>query len=47
MKQILQHLKTGATELVDVPAPGAEVGHLLIRTRRSIISLGTERMLAS
>lgn len=45
MKQILQHLRTGETELVDVPAPSVETGHLLIRTRRSIISLGTERML--
>ena len=45
MKQILQNLKTGDTELVDVPAPGVMAGHLLIRTHRSIISLGTERML--
>ena len=45
MLQIFQNLKTGETELVDVPAPGVEAGYLLIRTHRSIISLGTERML--
>lgn len=45
MKQILQNLRTGDTELVDVPSPGAGAGQLLIRTTRSLISAGTERML--
>lgn len=45
MKQILQHLGTGVTELVDVPAPRVATGQLLIRTTRSLISAGTERML--
>ncbi len=45
MKQILQNLKTGATELVAVPAPKVRPGHLLIRTRASVVSSGTERML--
>jgi predicted dehydrogenase/threonine dehydrogenase-like Zn-dependent dehydrogenase len=45
MKQILQNLKTGDTELVDVPAPLCRPGHLLIAIRRSLISAGTERML--
>lgn len=45
MKQILQDLKDGATELVEVPAPRGRAGHLLIRTTRSLISAGTERML--
>jgi predicted dehydrogenase/threonine dehydrogenase-like Zn-dependent dehydrogenase len=45
MRQILQNLKTGATELVDVPCPAAGAGQLLIRTTRSLISAGTERML--
>lgn len=36
---------TGATEVADVPSPGATAGHLLIRTTRSLISSGTERML--
>lgn len=45
MKQVLQNLRTGATELVDVPAPVVTPGRLLIRTRASLISAGTERML--
>lgn len=45
MKQILQDLKTGQTRLADVPAPGAEPGHLLIRTRATLVSQGTEKML--
>jgi predicted dehydrogenase/threonine dehydrogenase-like Zn-dependent dehydrogenase len=45
MKQILQNLKSGATELLNVPAPLTRPGHLLIATRRSLISAGTERML--
>ncbi|MDS4040589.1 MAG: bi-domain-containing oxidoreductase [Candidatus Competibacter sp.] len=45
MKQILQNLATGATELAEVPCPALRTGHLLIQTRRSLISAGTERML--
>jgi hypothetical protein len=45
MKQILQNLSTGQTELAEVPCPKAKPGQLLIRTRRSLISSGTERML--
>ncbi|MDB4888767.1 MAG: dehydrogenase-like protein [Gemmatimonadetes bacterium] len=45
MKQILQSLKTGATELAEVPAPGVSRGNLLIHTSRTLISAGTERML--
>jgi len=45
MKQILQALNTGITELIDVPAPKCNAGQLLIATRRSLISAGTERML--
>ncbi len=45
MKQILQNLKSGNTELLDVPAPLPRPGHLLIATHRSLISAGTERML--
>lgn len=47
MKQILQDLKNGDTSLVDVPCPQVKKGHLLIRTRASLISLGTERMLVN
>ncbi len=45
MKQILQSFKTGNTELVEVPAPKVKKGQLLIKTTRSLVSLGTERML--
>jgi predicted dehydrogenase/threonine dehydrogenase-like Zn-dependent dehydrogenase len=45
MKQILQNLKTGVTELVEVPCPQIKSMHLLIQTTRSLISAGTERML--
>jgi threonine dehydrogenase-like Zn-dependent dehydrogenase/predicted dehydrogenase len=45
VKQVLQSLKTGATEVGDVPSPGAGRGALLIRTTRTLISAGTERML--
>ena len=45
MKQILQSLKTGATEVAEVPCPATRRGHLLVRTRRTLVSAGTERML--
>jgi predicted dehydrogenase len=45
MNQVLQSLKTGATELADVPAPRAAPSQLLIRTSASLVSAGTERML--
>ncbi len=45
MKQILQHLGSGETMLVEAPAPGTPAGALRIATRASLVSLGTERML--
>lgn len=45
MKQILQNLSTGATELTEVPCPRVKEGHLLIRSLTSLVSAGTERML--
>ena len=45
MKQIIQNLKNGKTELVEVPAPQVRTGHLLIQTSVSLVSAGTERML--
>jgi hypothetical protein len=45
MKQILQSLKSGAIELADIPVPAVKKGHLLIKTNKTLISLGTERML--
>ena len=45
MKQIIQSFKTGETILEEVPAPGVKRGHILIKTTRSLVSVGTERML--
>ena len=45
MRQIVQHLGSGHTELLAVPAPGPRRGRLLVRATRSLVSLGTERML--
>jgi hypothetical protein len=45
MKQVLQHMRDGATEVADIPAPMASRGHVLVQTRRTLISAGTERML--
>lgn len=45
MRQLLQHLGNGETFVIEVPAPGPRHGALLIRTTRSLISAGTERML--
>ncbi|AGX86611.1 bi-domain-containing oxidoreductase [Candidatus Symbiobacter mobilis] len=45
MKQILQSLKTGATEVAEVPVPSVKRGQLLVRTTNTLVSVGTERML--
>jgi predicted dehydrogenase/threonine dehydrogenase-like Zn-dependent dehydrogenase len=45
LRQIIQHLGSGRTKLLDVPAPGPRRGRLLVRATRSLVSLGTERML--
>lgn len=45
MKQIIQDIKNGATILEEVPAPQVKSGQVLIQTTRSLVSLGTERML--
>ena len=45
MLQILQNLSTGETSLEDVPIPQSLKDHVLIKTRRSLVSAGTERML--
>ena len=45
MKQIIQDLKSGATILEEIPAPLVKSGCVLIKTTRTLVSLGTERML--
>ena len=45
MKQIFQNLRSGETVLADVPRPKCLPGGLLIRSSRTLVSSGTERML--
>ena len=45
MNQIIQNLKTGVTLLEEIPVPRVRKKHLLIKTKKSLVSLGTERML--
>src|SRR5437879_5890340 len=45
MQQVLLNIGTGATTLIDAPVPSLQQGHVLIRTKRTLISAGTERML--
>ncbi len=44
MKQIIQNPKSGALELVEVPAPAVAPGQVLVRNHFSVVSPGTERM---
>lgn len=44
MKQVIQSRRTGKLALKDVPEPQVKAGHVLVRTRASLISAGTERM---
>jgi predicted dehydrogenase/threonine dehydrogenase-like Zn-dependent dehydrogenase len=45
MKQVIQSLKNGTIQILDVPVPCASNGTLLINTKHTLISAGTERML--
>src|SRR5450631_2843951 len=45
MQQLLQSLADGRIVLEEVPVPSPASGAILIRTSRSLISSGTERML--
>jgi len=44
MKQVVQSARTGRLAVKDVPEPKVRPGHLLVRTRTSLISAGTDRM---
>jgi predicted dehydrogenase/threonine dehydrogenase-like Zn-dependent dehydrogenase len=44
MKQIVQSARSGKLALEEVPPPQLRAGHILVRTRASLISAGTERM---
>ncbi len=45
MKQVFQDVSSGHTDVNTVPRPDCKRGHVLIASRRSLISTGTERML--
>jgi predicted dehydrogenase/threonine dehydrogenase-like Zn-dependent dehydrogenase len=45
MLQIIQDLKKGNTILEEIPAPLVRKGNVLIKTHRTLVSLGTEKML--
>ncbi len=45
MKQIIQNLKTGETLIEEIPVPKVNRGSVLIKTHKSLVSLGTEKML--
>ncbi len=43
MKSVIQNLKNGKLQVADVPAPALQPGGVLVRVRRSLISMGTEK----
>jgi len=45
LKQVLQNLSNGETRLEDVPCPKSIKGYALIESRKSLVSIGTEKML--
>ena len=45
MKQVFQELRTGLNKLYEIPSPSIKSNQILIRTRCSLISSGTEKML--
>ena len=45
MKIITQNLKNGSTDLTNIPCPTPQKGQVLMRTSKTLISAGTERML--
>ena len=47
MKQIIQDLKSGKTILENIPTPGIKPGYVLIQTKNTLVSLGTEKMLVN
>ena len=45
MRQVLQNLKNGNTQIIKIPTPAVKPGFLLIQSQTSVVSAGTERML--
>ncbi len=44
MKQVVQNIRQGRTEIVEIPVPKPPPGAVLVRTAASVVSVGTERM---
>jgi len=42
MKQVLQNMKNGETQVVEVPCPSVRRGTALIQTMASLVSAGTD-----
>jgi threonine dehydrogenase-like Zn-dependent dehydrogenase len=43
MKQLTQSYRTGKLDLAVVPAPAPRDGHVIVQTRASLVSVGTEK----
>jgi predicted dehydrogenase/threonine dehydrogenase-like Zn-dependent dehydrogenase len=46
MKQLLQNIKTGKPTVEEVPTPTPQTGQALVKVAASLVSAGTERMMA-
>jgi predicted dehydrogenase/threonine dehydrogenase-like Zn-dependent dehydrogenase len=46
MKQLLQNIKTGKPSVEEVPIPTPQAGQALVKVSASLVSAGTERMMA-
>jgi len=44
VRQLIQSYKTGEMEIADVPPPAVRPGGVVVRTVRSLVSAGTEKM---
>lgn len=45
MRQLTQNMASGETRIVEAPTPAVRAGTVLVRTTKTLISAGTERML--
>lgn len=46
MKQFIQNMRSGSSAVLEVPIPAVRPGYALVRVDASLVSAGTERMLA-
>ncbi len=45
MKQLVQNFKTGELKLIEVPVPHLQPGGVLVRNEKSVVSVGTEKLM--